>query len=238
MTKIKIGIVEDEGIIAENLLMILEDIGYETCEPAASFEEGIALIENEKPDLILLDIIIQGDKDGIDLAWEIKENYKIPYIFLTSSSDPLTVEKAKKVEPPAYLIKPFNREDLYAAIEIALSNYRTNQYVMSSKHVLKDTLFVRDKDLYRKLPLNEILFLKSDHVYVDIVSEKGKFVIRSTMEDILRKLDDKFFRTHRSHIVNLEKIDAIHGDVIIVGSHQVPLAKNYREQLLEKLNLA
>ncbi len=237
MKKVKVGIVEDEGVIAENLLVVLEDIGYQTCEPASSYDEALEMIETEHPDIVLLDIMIQGDKDGIDLAWEIKENIKVPFIFLTSSSDPLTVEKAKSVDPPAYLVKPFNRDDLFTSIEIALHNFKTDNISLSPQHVLKDVLFIKDKELYKKLLFDEILFLKSDHVYVDIITTKGKFVIRSTMNDILKKLNEKFYRTHRSCIVNLEKIDSIQGEELVVGKHNIPIAKNYRDNLLIGLNM-
>lgn len=238
MKKIKIGIVEDEGVIAENLLAVLEDIGYDTCEPASSFEEGLEMIKEEMPDLVLLDIMIQGDKDGIDLAQELKENYNIPFIFLTSSSDPLTLEKAKKVNPPAYLVKPFNRDDLYTSIEIALSNFKKLKSGQNEKHVLKETLFVKDKDLFKKVAFSEIIYMKSDHVYIDLITKEGKYVIRSTMGEILEKLDSSFFRTHRSIIVNLNHVDYINGEILVLGEHRVPIAKNYRDELISKLNLA
>ncbi len=82
MSKIKIGIVEDEAIIADNLSNTLTQLGYDVAEPATSYAEAITMIETEKPDLLLLDIQLKGKKDGIDLAMKIKEDYHLPFIFL------------------------------------------------------------------------------------------------------------------------------------------------------------
>src|SRR4051812_34763493 len=103
MTKIKVGIVEDEMVIAEGIIVALTQLGYDTTEPAASFTEAMELIENERPDILLLDIQLSGKKDGIDLAWKIKEDYNIPFIFLSANADSATVVRAKKLTPPASL---------------------------------------------------------------------------------------------------------------------------------------
>src|SRR4051812_22124930 len=103
MANIKVGIVEDEMIIAEGIVQALEQLGYEPTEPATSYTDALEMIEAERPDILLVDIQLSGKKDGIDLAWKIKEDYNIPFIFLTASSDPATVERAKLICPPAYL---------------------------------------------------------------------------------------------------------------------------------------
>src|SRR5687767_1717336 len=106
MEKVKIGIVEDDEIIAKNLTIILKSLGYDTPVPANNYEEALKMIENWKPDLVMLDIQIDGEKNGIDVAEAINRDFKIPFIFLTSNSDKYTIDRAKKVFPPAYLIKP------------------------------------------------------------------------------------------------------------------------------------
>ena len=110
-------VVEDEIVIADNICMILEDLGYEVLEPAINYEEALETIKEDVPDLAILDIQLGGRRDGIDLAWKIKEDYSFPFIFLTSNADAATVERAKKVAPPSYLVKPFNKDDLFTSIE-------------------------------------------------------------------------------------------------------------------------
>lgn len=120
MGKVKIQVVEDEIVIADNICTILEKLGYDVLEPVINYSEAITQLEEERPDLCLLDIQLAGNKDGIDLAWKIKEDFNIPFIFLTSNADPRTVGRAKELAPPAYLVKPFNKDDLYTSIEIVL----------------------------------------------------------------------------------------------------------------------
>lgn len=127
MSKVKILVVEDEIIIADNICDTLTDLGYETLEPAINFTEAVELIESESPDIAILDIQLSGQKTGIDLARKINEDYNFPFIFLTSNSDTVTLNEAKKLMPPAFLVKPFSKEELYTSIEIALYNFSNKE---------------------------------------------------------------------------------------------------------------
>ncbi|MEQ8239597.1 MAG: response regulator [Cyclobacteriaceae bacterium] len=239
MSKVKILVVEDEVVIADNICMILEDLGYEALEPAMDYEEALQICEEEHPDLAILDIQLAGKKDGIDLAWKIREEYDIPFIFLTSNSDKATVERAKKVAPPAYLLKPFNKEDLYVSIETALYNFVGKEEKESKEDLLiKDAIFVKEKNLFHKIKLTDIGFLKSDHVYVEVYTSKGnKHLIRGSLTDLSARLPKKFYRAHRSYVINLDHIDAINSSYVVINDVQVPIGKNYRENLLSKIQI-
>jgi two-component SAPR family response regulator len=119
---IKVLIVEDELIIAQDMIDILEKMNYDVMENAMDAEETFEILSRDTPDLILLDINLSGSRDGIEIAKEINEKYKIPFIFTTSYTDIATLERAKQVNPLNYLIKPFKPEQLYTAIEIAMNN--------------------------------------------------------------------------------------------------------------------
>src|SRR5215217_4281149 len=123
MTVLKIGVVEDELVIARTILNTLDELGYAHCGPAINYTEAIEMIETEKPDLLLLDIQLSGRKDGFDVAGKLNESHKLPFIFLTANSDIETIDRAKSVKPHAYIVKPFTKEELYAAIEIAFNNF-------------------------------------------------------------------------------------------------------------------
>jgi DNA-binding LytR/AlgR family response regulator len=126
MTTLKIGVVEDELIIARTILGTLDELGYGYCGPAINYTEAMEMLDRDKPDLLLLDIQLSGKKDGIDVARRLNEQYHLPFIFLTANSDGETIERAKAVKPPAYIVKPFTKEELFAAIEIAFSNFSGN----------------------------------------------------------------------------------------------------------------
>lgn len=229
-----IGIVEDELIIAETLRESLMDLGYEVTESAISYSEALDMIDNEKPDLVLLDIMLSGHRDGIELAEEIRNKYKLPFIFLTSNSDLATVERAKSVHPNGYLVKPFNREDLYTAIEIAISNYSTLA-VKNDKPAaqINNAIFIKQDHLFHKVKFDEIMYLKSDHVYIEVYTEKQKFLVRSSLGDYLDNLPSElFFRIHRGYAINLNFIEAINNTYTVVAGQELPIGKTYRDELM------
>jgi len=242
MGKVKILVVEDEIVIADNICEILEGLGYEVVEPVINYTEAVEALEIEKPDLVLLDIQLAGSKDGIDLAWRIKEDFDIPFIFLTSNADPRTVGRAKELSPPAYLVKPFNRDDLYTSIEMALHNFgaRTDPRTLPSEDnvIIKNSFFIKDKNLYHKAKISDILFIKSEHVYVELYMQNGKkHLIRSTMNDFVESLPKNFFRTHRSYTINLDYLDTINSRYVIIHKEEIPIGKNYRDDLMRQISI-
>jgi CheY-like chemotaxis protein len=116
----KILIVEDDDVIARVADWRLKNLGYSVCGRATSGEEAMALIVNAKPDLVLMDINIRGDIDGIETTKLIKKDFTIPVVYLTSHSDGPTLERAKETKPEGFIIKPFEDNDLRVAIELAL----------------------------------------------------------------------------------------------------------------------
>jgi CheY-like chemotaxis protein len=123
MTKAKILIVEDEIIVAMALRKEIEDLGYEVCSLSLSGEEAFEIAENEKPDLVIMDIHIQGAMDGIEAARQIKDRFGIPIIFATGYSEDEIKKKAEVTESYQYLIKPFARNNIKSSIELSLQNH-------------------------------------------------------------------------------------------------------------------
>jgi len=120
MDKAKVLVVEDQNIVALNLRNRLKNMGYTVPTIAISGEEAIRKTELANPDLVLMDIMLKGDMDGIEAARIIKSRFSVPVIFLTACNDIETLERAKLTEPEGYISKPFKEEDLVSNIEIAL----------------------------------------------------------------------------------------------------------------------
>lgn len=125
MSKHKILIVEDEPVIAENVSMYLDNNDFEVSAIAYDSDDALIQLRSNTPDAVILDINLESDKDGIDIASHINEHYHLPFLFLTSYSDKNTLERAKHVKPSGYIVKPFNERTLLASLEIAISNYAT-----------------------------------------------------------------------------------------------------------------
>lgn len=117
---IKILVVEDESIIALNIKKKLKSFGYTVPALATTGEEAIKMAEITFPDLILMDVRLKGEMNGIQTAEEIRKEFDIPIIYLTAYSDDEVLEKAKKTKPYGYIVKPFKANDLRSNIEMAL----------------------------------------------------------------------------------------------------------------------
>lgn len=242
MAKIKVGIIEDDKIIAVSLKKALSQLGYLTTEAAKSYTEGLKMVDMELPDILLIDVQLNGEKDGIDLATTLQENYNIPFIFLTGNSDAKTLGRAKKLNPPAYLVKPFKKEELYTSIEICLHNFSVAQekkeFQEKDNYVISDWIFIKQGQQFQKIKIEDILYMESDNVYIYVYTPDAKLIVRSTIQAYLSILDsDKFFRVHRSFAVNILHIKSIKAETVELFGKEIPIGKSYKEALLAKLRL-
>lgn len=234
-------IAEDEMIIAEDLKDILESLGYEVAGIGISAREVLQLIEEHSPDLVLLDIQLKGGKDGIDIAQEIRDHYRIPFIFLTSHADQATLNRAREVNPYGYLLKPFEEPAIHAAIEMALANYqKENQHEdgvdAGPEMILSDSLFVRNKGMLVKIRFTDILYLEADGNYTNIFSNDKKYVLRTILKSLEEKLlNHGFARIHKSFLVNLTKIDAIDAQSVHIGTKEIPISRTQHRWLLNQI---
>lgn len=241
-TEIKICIVEDELLIAEKIKNNLLSMGYLVCEPASNYEDALTMIEKDKPDMLLIDINLKEKNDGIDLAQTINERYQLPFIFLTANSDSATIERAKKVKPNAYIVKPFNKEELFAAIEIAFNNYSTSKINTPATVTIappKDFIFIRESQRFIKLLFNEIVYIESRENYVLIhTKDKRNTIVRSTFSDFLAQLPiNKFYRTHRSFAVQINLVENIEPMEVFAAGFKIPISNTYRDGLFSVLGI-
>jgi DNA-binding LytR/AlgR family response regulator len=245
---IKLLIVEDEMIIAEHLTMLLESMDYVVVGSAIDYDEAIELLEEESPDLVLLDINLAGKRDGINVAETINDRFKLPIIFTTSHADGATIERAKKVNPANYLLKPFQKEQLFTAIEIALFNWTTpadaveadveEEAETSQEFIIKDALFIKEKFKYTKLLIQEIQWIKADGNYLELHLAGRREIIRASLTAFLLRLDrPAFFRTHKSYAVNLDHLSKLEPTSVTISATEIPLTKTASDELLRRLEI-
>lgn len=225
-----IFIVEDELLIAEMLKHMLLDLEYSVAGLASNYEAAIEFLNgNNKPDLVLVDINLESSKSGFDLAKVIKEKFDLPFVFLTSYADNKTIKEAAAFQPEAYIVKPFKSSDLLTTIEIA--KQKSKIAVDSEKYV-----FAKDGSNSYKIKLKEILWLKSDNIYVEIKLLDKKLLIRKSLESILEECNcDTIVRTHRSYAVNLLHLKAVNGSNLLVDNDKIPLSRMHKEQVLMRI---
>lgn len=233
-------IVEDEIIIAAELAQLLQEMEYQIAGIAVNYSNAVKFLQSNPADLAIIDINLGGSKTGIDLGTYINDNNKIPFIFLTSSVDNETVKLALNVQPHAYLLKPFNKVELLAAISLALRQKVATAKEITDKNstewIIDNAIFVKQKDLFVKVLLSDIICFKSDKNYIEVVTDTKTYIIRSTISSLLAELpEEQFFRTHKSYIVNVKKITAINHELLMAGSMEIPVSESYRKDLLQRL---
>ena len=140
MTKARIIVVEDENIIANDLAMSLGDLGYEVTSVTGQGEDAVRRSGEERPDLVLMDIVLSGKMDGIEAADIIRTRLGIPVVYLSAHADPKTLDRAKHTQPSGYLIKPFSKEEVQSTIEMALYRHRLDMKFRESSEWFSVTL--------------------------------------------------------------------------------------------------
>ncbi len=249
MGKIGVLIVEDESIVSKDIQYSLKKLGYNVVGVAATGQKAIDLCGEKMPDIILMDIMLKGDINGIEASTRIKESYNIPVIFLTAYADENTLSKAKVTEPYAYIIKPFKEIDLHTSIEMAFYKHSKELEILKERDMLyniienkenKDFIFVKSKSRLIKLNTEDIYFIEALKDYVVINTINKRYTIHSTMKDIERKMpQDYFLRVHRSYIVRLDKIAQIEQPNLILEDNNkiIPIGGSYKEEMLKRINL-
>lgn len=245
MKKISILLVEDEPIIAADLEDRLDEMGFEVVYSCTSGEEALIAFREHLPDLVLLDIQLEGEWDGIQTAGKLLEIRSVPIIFLTSNADEATFNRAKSTQPAAYLSKPFRGKDLKHAIELAITKKLAltekpskTEKEESDAHLYSDRLFIRVKDRMVRIYLQEILWLEADDYYCKMATREREYLVTQTLKQMFESLSGipDFMRIHRSYIVNIRHIEEIGDQFVVVHKKQIPINKAAKDELLTLLH--
>ncbi len=249
MAKTNVLVIEDESIVSKDIQHSLKKLGYNVVGSAASGEKAIELALELKPDIVLMDIMLQGELTGIEAAEQIRAAINIPVVYLTAYADEGTLAKAKVTEPHGYIIKPFKEIDIHTSIEMAIYKHMKEAEVLKERDLLyslvdgkesRDFIFVKANSRLVKLKTEDIYFVEALKDYVVINALTTRYTIHSTMKDIERKLpSEEFIRVHRSFIVRLDKIAAIEQPNLILENDKkvIPIGGSYKEDLNKRINL-
>jgi PAS domain S-box-containing protein len=140
MANAQILVVEDESIVAKGIQNELRSLGYAVPAVASSGEEALRKAEETSPDLVLMDIVLKGDMDGVETSQHLRSRFNIPVVYLTAYADSPTLQRAKVTEPFGYLLKPYEERELHTTIELALYKHRLERQVKESEQSLAATL--------------------------------------------------------------------------------------------------
>lgn len=258
MQKTSILIVEDESIVAMDLAARLQKMGFHITGKATTGKSAINFLKKENPDLVLMDIQLRGELDGIETARRMNEIAEIPLIYLTAQTDMPTLERAKQTLPAAYLTKPFDERSLQIAIELAINNFafRKNALSSSPQYIAKnetekpdkslnadsilranDAVFIKQNYKFVKIQLNDLLYLQADGIYTDLVTAKHKYSLRLTLNQVVEKLNvAHIIQVHRSYAINLRHVEEFNASEILITSICIPLSTSYKSTFLNYFN--
>jgi DNA-binding LytR/AlgR family response regulator len=238
--KVRVLVVEDDMIIAANISLQLTKLGYEVTGIETRGEEAIVHAEAISPDIILMDVNLKGELDGIETAQCIHESMNIPIIYLTANTDEASFNRAKETHPFAFIPKPLNSLQLQRTFDLVVQqiklNKDKNETGNSSLKVLDDRIFIRHKGHMNKLLLADILYIEADRNYCMIVTTAGQYLLATTLKTMEEKLPRKMFvRVHRSYMVNIGKLDVVADGHLEIGRKVIPFGKSHKEPLLNRI---
>ncbi len=236
----EILIVEDEPLIAEDISETLQDAGYGVSGIAHNANDAIKILKSSTPSLVMLDIKIDGPIDGLMLGRIIKDDFNLPFIFLTSYTDPETVDKVKELNPYGFIVKPFDERELTSNVEIAIHRFKQDSQNLAQVEDQEgdDSFFLKSQKALHKLSFNDILYAQAVDNYTMIYTEKSKFLVPQTLKSVEEKLDNnRFIRTHRSYSVNFKYVDIITSNYANIKGIMIPIGKGYKAELMKKVSL-
>ena len=230
---LSILIVEDDMIVGSHISILLTEATYQVSGILPSGEAALRHLETHAPDLVLMDINLKGDMDGIEVAQHIYERYRLPVIFLTANSDAATFARAKATFPYAFISKPFRPSALLQAVELVVQ--RMQEASSAAATPPSDHVFVRDKDRMVKVKLVDIRYVAAERNYCRIHTHDRQYLLSNPMKSVEPHLGHSFVRSHRSFVVNVSAIEGFDEFYLYLGDDSIPLGKSYKEAVLSRL---
>lgn len=227
--KSEILLIDDEVMHTELLKRKLLNRGYDNITVINSFSKAVDYLYDMNPDLILLDYYLDKSKTAVDLIKETLLNKDIPIIFISSFYGDEIFKEIIGFIPMDFVPKNVSEFDLDKTIRLALAKKRE----ASQNKKLKDFIFVKYSREIIKLNVFDIEYIVVDGKYLVLHSDQKKYLIRSTLNDFLKKLPENFIKVHQAYIVNLKYLQSIKVDegVLKIGKFSVPFSRNYKKDL-------
>ncbi|GAB3333423.1 hypothetical protein GCM10027299_40930 [Larkinella ripae] len=255
--QIQILVIEDEAVLAMDLSDTLEEEGYYVIGIANNGRKALEFFKTQRVDLVVCDIQLKGDWDGIETIGQLQAIRSVPVIYTTALSDKTTLDRAKHTLPSAYLTKPVHTSNLRIAIELALHNFAHKQDSAPQEEVVelntileKDSpsretilridnlIFIKHNYQFVKILLEDILVLEADGAYTTIVTNDRKYAIRLTISTLLERLSEiQLARVHRSYAVHIKKVEGFSDREIVVGKHVIPLGRQYKQAFIQQFQI-
>jgi len=239
MSKLKVFIVEDEPIYADQLEILVKEAGFWHIGGADNAKEAYEMIETVRPDFVLLDINIKGDVDGIELADRINQlDSELFIIYVTSYQDERTFARASKTAPIAYLPKPIDEKGLLRTLELLVQRIGDLPPSEEKGTFLGKSIFLKADHKLEKVKLTDIRYIEIQNRVCVIDTVHQQYTIRRSLQELEEKLPQGLLtRVHRSYLVNMSFMDSYDTlrNRIIIEDQEVPVSKAYKSEIIGEL---
>ncbi len=223
---VRVLVVDDEPFIALTIKKILTNLGYLQTDIAHSEQKAKQIITNQKIDLAILDINLNGNEEGINLAKKCLA-LQIPFFYVSSYTDTKTLDKALETAPGAYVIKPFLEANIYSAIELTIGK-KANE--------VDPVITIKDAGEYYRIKQSAILYIKADDVYIEIVTDTKRHLIRDSIKNFLLQFNESILiKVHRTYAINLHNISKATANSVFIGEKEIPVSRTYKQNLFDRL---
>ncbi|MEQ9098475.1 MAG: response regulator [Imperialibacter sp.] len=234
MNNLRILVVEDKDMVAQDIKETLKEIGYGHVDTANTGEMAIRMFEASNYGLVLMDINLKGGLDGISTSEKIHKVRAVPVIYLTAYSDKATVSRAVKTAPAGYLVKPFDSKDIEIAIELAVAN---NVNVFPLNETGSRTKLLKTGNSNKNILNEEIIYARAAGSYTDLFTASGRHTLSMNLSSFMKKTVAKnFIRVHRSYSININFVKGMKSNRLIVGNLEIPIGRSHRRSLKEFLD--
>lgn len=238
MSAIRILAIEDDAIAAASLRVTLDELDYVLIEVVDDVAEFKRLVKATIPDILLIDIDLGAQIDGIELASELTDHYNVPFIFVTSFRDKETIIRATETLPAAYITKPYEVAALQAAVELAIRKKQSNPQ-KTSESTQHEAFFIKEEGTLKKVHPQQILYIEANNKTCILRLENTEKVMSVQLRELMAQLPEgQFSQVHRSFIINLERVEEIDPNYhfVMVEAHKVPVGRSYKESLMRQLH--
>ena len=241
-------IVEDDELMAMDMERMIEDMGHQIAGVVDNSRTALETIQDHPVDLAILDVRIQGQYDGIELAEKIQmihENMAI--LFVTSMQDDLTFNRASRSNPSGFIVKPFSEIQFKRSVALIVkqleetsTQIQVDRDFNSDLQFHADSLLIRKRNEIKRIYFKDILYLEADGgKYSKVFLDNNVYVIRYSLKNLLEKISSTdFLQCHRSYIINTSKISSVDlsQNTIFVDQHQIPVSRREKSALLKRLD--
>lgn len=229
----KILIVEDDFSFVVDVEMLIDQLGYTCLGTVDNGVDAIEFIAQDKPDLILMDIDLNGFLSGIDIARKIIDQ-EIPVIFMTTFNDETIYQEAMLTNPYGYIVKPFDKISLRSHIERVFKEVPNQQ---ERPQMIEDSFFVKVNEVLKRITYNEVYWIQSDRNYADIYLENKRYSAKISLSKLEQQLNTpNLIRIHKQYIINLKKIQGVTSNDIIINEKHIPIGAKYKSMFFDRLN--